>query len=92
MKIKLSAVIFLFVALTLSCCQTAEQSTEADVTAIQNLVAAWKTAVEAGDIDGYMALYTDDIVQMPTDAPAVRGTQAIKENCLAVYLRCSQSR
>ncbi len=85
MKIKLSAVIFLFVALTLSCCQTAEVSTEADVTAIQTLAASWKTAVESGDIDGYMALYADDIVQMPPNAPAVKGKQALEEKCLGLF-------
>lgn len=79
MKIKSSAVLFLFVALTLSCCQQAEESTEADVAAIQALVEAWKTAAEAGDVAGIVALYTDDIVRMPANAPVVRGKQAIEE-------------
>ncbi len=79
MRIKSSAVILLFVALTLSACQPAAERTEADVAAIQALVQAWGAAAEAGDVAQVVALYTDDIVQMPPDAPANRGKQAIEE-------------
>ena len=79
MRIQTSAAMFLFVALTLSACQPAVEQTEADVAAIQALVQAWGVAVEAGDVSGIVALYTDDIVQMPPDAPANIGKQAIEE-------------
>ncbi len=79
MRIKSGAVILLFVALTLSACQPAADRTEADVAAIQALVQAWGEAVEAGDVAGVVALYTDDILQMPPDAPANRGKQAVEQ-------------
>ncbi len=85
MRIRLSAVIFLFVALTLTACGPTAERTEADVAAIQALVEAFCTAVEAGDIAGYIVLYNDDIVQMPPDAPAVRGKQALEEKCLGLF-------
>ncbi len=79
MRIKSSAVILLFVALTLLACQPAADRTEADVAAIQALVQAWNAAAEAGDVAQVVALYTDNIVQMPPDAPANRGKQAVEE-------------
>ena len=79
MRIQTSAAILLFVALTLSACQPVVEQTEADVAAIQALVQAWGEAAEAGDVAGVVALYTDDIVRMAPDAPAIRGKQAIKE-------------
>ena len=79
MRIKSSTVILLIVALTLFACQPGAERTEADVAAIQALVQAWGAAVEAGDVAQVVALYTDDIVQMPPDAPANRGKQAIEE-------------
>lgn len=79
MRIQTSAAILLFVALTLSACQPTVEQTEADVAAIQGLLQAWGASVEAGDVAGLVALYTDDIVQMPPDKPANRGRQAIEE-------------
>jgi uncharacterized protein (TIGR02246 family) len=79
MRIKSSAVILSLVALTLSACQPAADRTEADVAVIQALIQAWGAAVEASDVAGVVTLYTDDIVQMPPDAPANRGKQAIEE-------------
>ncbi len=79
MRIQTSAAILLFVALTLSACQPTVEQTEADVAAIQALVEAWRTAAEAGDVAGAVAVYSDDIVQMPPDKPANRGKQAVEE-------------
>jgi uncharacterized protein (TIGR02246 family) len=85
MRIQTSAVILLFVALILSACQLAVKQTEADVAAIQALVEAWGAAIEAGDVAGVVALYTDDIVRMSPDAPAIRGKQAIEAIYLGVF-------
>jgi uncharacterized protein (TIGR02246 family) len=68
-----------FALFILSVCQSPADKTEADVAAIQTLVQTWGAAVEADDIAGILALYTDDIVQMPPDAPANRGKQAIEK-------------
>ena len=54
-------------------------STEADVAAIQALTEAWGAAVEAGDVAALVALRTDDVVQMPPDAPTSRGKQALED-------------
>ena len=79
MRIKISAFIILLAALALSACQPAADTTEADVAAIKAIVQAWGEAVEAGDLAGVVALYADDIVQMPPDAPANRGKQAVEQ-------------
>ncbi len=79
MRIQTGAIILLFVALTFSACQPAAERTEADVAAIQALVEGWNAAAEAGDVAQVVALYTDDIVQMPPDAPPNRGKQAVEE-------------
>ena len=45
----------------------------ADAAAIRDLQAAWNTAVEAGDIAGYLAVLDADVELLPTDAPPIRG-------------------
>jgi uncharacterized protein (TIGR02246 family) len=79
MRIQPIAVILLFVALILSACQPAAERTEADVAAIQALTVAWGEAVEAGDIAALVALRTDDVVQMPPDAPTAKGKQPLED-------------
>ena len=78
MRTQVQAAILLCVALTLSACQPAVDQTEADVAAIQALLQAWGAAVEASDVAGILALYADDIVQMPPDRPISRGKQAVE--------------
>ncbi len=78
MRIQTSAAVLLIVALTLSACQPTVEQTEADVAAIQGLLQAWGAAVEAGDIAALVALRTDDVVQLPPDAPVSRGKQALE--------------
>ena len=84
------------VALTLlSCAQQpipAEEttSTEADVAAFEATVLdTWVTysaTVNAGDVDGWIALWDDDGVQMPPGAPAVHGKSAIREAFSGILL------
>jgi uncharacterized protein (TIGR02246 family) len=73
------------VAFTLSACQPATDRIEADVAAIQALTEAWGAAVEAGDVAALVALRTDDIVQMPPDAPITRGKQALEDFYRGLY-------
>lgn len=47
--------------------------TAADIAAIRALQADWNKAVEAGSIDGYVAVLDDDVELMPTDAEPIRG-------------------
>ena len=85
------------VALTLLACaqQTtpvAEEATaiEADVAAFEAVVldtwVTWSATVNAGDVDGWIALWDDDGVQMPPNAPAVHGKPAIRETASGVFL------
>lgn len=85
MRIQPSAVILLFVAFILSACQPDAERNEADVAAIQALTQAWEAAVEVGDIDALVALRTDDVVQMPPDAPSSRGKQVLEEFYRGLY-------
>jgi uncharacterized protein (TIGR02246 family) len=39
---------------------------------------AYQKAAEAGDVQGLMALYTDDAVLMPPESPMVKGKAAIE--------------
>ena len=55
-------------------------STEADVAAIRALAEQWITAVEASDVDGLVALHTDDAVRLPPDGPSYSGKAAFEEN------------
>lgn len=79
MRIQSSAVILLLVALIISACQPAADTTEADVAAIQALTVAWSAAVEAGDVAALVALRTDDVVQMPPNAPTAKGKQPLED-------------
>lgn len=81
MRILSKAVFLLFVILVLFSCQPSVNQTDADVAAIQALIQAWVTAIETGDLAGYMALYTDDIVQLPDGAPVNKGKQALEDHC-----------
>ena len=85
MRVQPSAVILLFVALALSACQPAAERTEADVAAIQALAEAWSAAAETGDIAALVALRTDDVVQMPPDAPISIGKQALEDFYRGVF-------
>ncbi len=51
----------------------------ADEAAIRAGADAWNAAYNVGDVDKIVALYTDDAVMMPPDAPAASGPAAIRE-------------
>jgi uncharacterized protein (TIGR02246 family) len=46
---------------------------------IQTLEDAWAAALNARDIDALMAMYTDDAVSMPSNAPMIVGKDAIRK-------------
>ena len=52
------------------------QGTEADYSAIENVRSQWAEALAAGDVDGILALFTDDAVQMSPNEPAIVGKDA----------------
>jgi len=53
-------------------------TTEADVEAIHQLPATFAAALNAGDLDGIMAGFTDDAVRMPPNASAIIGKESIR--------------
>jgi len=58
-------------------------STEADVAVFEAVVldtwVTWSATVNAGDVDGWIALWDDNGVQMPQNATAVHGKAAIRQ-------------
>ena len=50
-----------------------------DIEAIRQLQADWNRAVEAGNIDGYVAVLDPDIELLPTDAEPIVGAAAYRE-------------
>ena len=67
-------------AVALTACQTGPASlSEADLAAIGEVRAAMVNASLTGDADAGAALYAEDAIQLPPNAPAVRGRAAIRE-------------
>jgi len=63
-----------------ACAQNAAPvDTSADEAAIRAATAAWVAAYNAGDADKIVALYADDAIMMPPDAPAAAGHEAMKK-------------
>lgn len=59
--------------------QPSAEQTDADVAAIQAVLAAWGVAVETGDVATLVAQRTDDVVRMPPDEPVSKGKQNLKD-------------
>ncbi|MEN8375353.1 MAG: DUF4440 domain-containing protein [Gemmatimonadota bacterium] len=75
----------LAIAITLvsAACQPVDQApselTAADAEAIRAVDAAATEAGVAGDFDAFAALYTEDAILLPPNAPAVTGRSAIRD-------------
>lgn len=51
-----------------------------DQAAFEKLVTAWDQTLNAGDVDGALAIYTtDDPIAMPPDQPIAIGTDAVRK-------------
>jgi uncharacterized protein (TIGR02246 family) len=68
------------VSLTLSggCFSRKAIDVEADVAAVNEIWTQYSSSLNAGDIDRWVALWTDDGIQMPPDEPPVIGKQQIR--------------
>ena len=64
-------------------------STEADVAAIRALAEQWIATFEAGDVEGLVALYTEDAVRLPPDGPSYSGTAAFEEYFRGIFEKFS---
>ena len=53
--------------------------TAADTAALEHGIAAFDSAMNAGDVDALAALYTADAVSIPPDAPPAEGSDAIRK-------------
>ncbi len=58
-------------------------TTEADVEAINQLPATFAAALNAGDLDGILAGFTDDVVRMPPNEPAIIGKESLRSRMQA---------
>jgi uncharacterized protein (TIGR02246 family) len=79
--------IFAISAILLAACTTEGQqatTTQVDAEAIMMLLTEYDAAATAGNVDAVMALYADDAVSMPPDAPARTGKEEIRAAFVAV--------
>jgi len=74
----------LFAFLNLLGPSVGQADTTADAAAIEAIWPAYANIVEAGDVDAYLALWTDDGIQMPPNEPPVAGKEHIRERFLAL--------
>jgi uncharacterized protein (TIGR02246 family) len=71
--------LILLLCLTFGCKQQGVGvDVEADIAAIEDLVNQYGAAVNAGDLDLWISLWTDNGIQMPPNAPAVIGKEQIR--------------
>lgn len=82
MRIKRFLAIILSLTVAASCDLAPEDraaSLEADVAAIRTFHAEWIAAETSGELESFMALWSDDGVMMPPNAPTLIGKDAMRE-------------
>ena len=52
---------------------------EADIQSMHRILELWDEADAAGDVNGHLALVTDDYIRMEPDKPAIVGKEAFRE-------------
>jgi uncharacterized protein (TIGR02246 family) len=62
-----------------SCAQPSETSSEEDVAAIRAVIAEEVRAANAGDVEGFVAIFANNITVVPPNEPAVQGPAAVRE-------------
>lgn len=77
MRYRLLSLAALFVASATACQPAAGPLTAEEVAAIGDLREQWAEGARAGDAASVVALYTEDAIEMPPDAPAIEGRSAI---------------
>ena len=61
------------------CAPPSETSSEEDVAAIRAVIAEEVRAANAGDVEGFVAIFTDNMTVVPPNEPAVKGSAAARE-------------
>jgi uncharacterized protein (TIGR02246 family) len=85
-------------AVLVACQPATESVTEQPATAApalgmadaQSSAESYKSAVESGDIEALVSMFTDDGMIMPSDLPAVAGKEAIRAYFTAMIERSAQ--
>ena len=62
-----------------SCAQPSETSSDEDVAAIRAIIAEEVRTVNAGDVEGFVAIFADNIAVVPPNQPKVQGRDAVRE-------------
>ncbi len=71
--------LILLLCVTFSCeQQRVKVDVETDIAAIKDLVNQYGATVNAGDLDLWISLWTDNGIQMPPNAPAVIGKEQLR--------------
>jgi uncharacterized protein (TIGR02246 family) len=77
---------FIFLIFIASGCQQGERvllepkvDVEADIQAIKDIVKEYEGAVNTADIDRYLQLYADDVIDIYPNKPALSGKEAIRK-------------
>lgn len=55
-------------------------SEDSDLRALRETVALFAQTYGEEDLDGFMDLFTDDVVRLPPEAPEIKGTDAVRAN------------
>ena len=58
--------------------EVASGDVESDIQAIKDVVAGWSAAFNAADVDKILSYYTDEVVRIPPNEPALVGKEAIR--------------
>ncbi len=72
-------VLFLGIAILSICSCTKKVDTEADVETIKSLTEEYDATLNAGDLDNWVSLYTDDALRMGPNMPTLVGKDAIHD-------------
>lgn len=64
--------------LAIAACTPPVADTSADAAVLRDGTKAWVDAYNAGDADSIVAMYAEDAVLMPPDAPLAKGHEAIR--------------
>lgn len=57
---------------------------------IREFYSRWFAAMEAGDVDGFLALVTDDIVLKGPASPAIHGKESLRRSLEAFHARFTE--
>ena len=90
---QLSVSFFTVMLLAASCTSEDGPTTEADTAAINTIWSTYVSSLEAGDIDAWLSLWTEDGVQMPpNEAPVIGKDQLRQRNGAAFNLDTAVSK